>query len=134
MVTTLKKVSPISHYNLFAVTADRLKQDRDAFVRVLAALIEAGDYLRNPKNADRVAQIATVTGRSAADAKPALKGYIDMEFWPKGTDGLTREKIESVIKTQAAIGGIKPGKVPVTYDQLVDPSVWKDALARTKAR
>ncbi|HLQ26127.1 MAG TPA: ABC transporter substrate-binding protein [Acidiferrobacterales bacterium] len=134
VITTLKKVNPISHYNLYAVTADRLKQDRNAFVRLLAALIEAGDYLRDPKNADRVAEIATVTGRSAAEAKTALKAYIDMDFWPNRTDGLTRQNIESVVKTQAAIGGIRPGKTPVTYDHLIDPSLWKDALALTKAR
>ena len=133
-VITLKKVNPISHYNLYAVTADRLKQDRDAYVRLLAALIDAGDYLRDPKNADRVAEIATVTGRTATEAKPALKGYIDMDFWPNRTDGLTRQNIESVIKTQVAIGGIRPGKTPVTYDQLIDQSLWKDALTLTKGR
>jgi len=133
-VVTLKKVHPISHYNLVAVTAERLAQDRDAFVRLLAGLIDANNYLRDPKNADRVAEIATVTGRSAAQAKQALKGYIAMDFWPNGTDGLTKENLESVVKTQVAVGGIKPGKTPVSYDKLVDRSLWKDALALTKAR
>lgn len=133
-VISLKKVHPVSHYNLIAVTAERLAQDRDAFVRVLAGLIDANNFLRDPKNADRVAEIATVTGRSAAQAKQALKGYIAMDFWPNGTDGLAQENLESVIKAQVAVGGIKPGKTPVAYERLVDRSLWKDALALTKPR
>jgi hypothetical protein len=30
------------------------------------------------------------------------------------------------------IGGIKPGKEPVSYDRLVDHTVWKEANALVK--
>jgi NitT/TauT family transport system substrate-binding protein len=134
VVTTMKQVSPINHYNLFVVRADKLKANRDAFVRMLAGFIDAGNFIRDPKNFDKVAEIATVTGRSAAEAKNVLPEFIAIEFWPNGNDGLSREKIERVTQGQKALGGIKEGKTPVAYDALVDPSLWRDALALTKKR
>jgi hypothetical protein len=89
--------------------------------------------MRDPKNRDRVAEIATVTGRSPAEAKDALGKYLDLEFWPDGTDGLDPKKVEAEIKEQVAVGAIQPGKTPVTYDKLVDRSVWQDAVALTRA-
>jgi len=134
VVTTLKEVNPVSHYLLLVTRSDKLAQNRDALVRLLAGLIDAGSYMRDPKNADRVAEIATVTGRSQAEAKPALKKYLDMEFWPNGHAGLARKNLESVTKTQVAIGGIKPDKTPVTYERLTDPTLWRDAAAMAKSR
>ncbi|MGE5145835.1 MAG: ABC transporter substrate-binding protein, partial [Candidatus Eiseniibacteriota bacterium] len=46
VVTTMKQVAPINHYNLFVVRADKLKAERDAFVRMLAAFIDAGTFIR----------------------------------------------------------------------------------------
>jgi NitT/TauT family transport system substrate-binding protein len=134
IVTTMKEMSPVSHYNLFAVRADRLAAKREAFVRMLAAFIDAGHFLRDPKNADRVAEIATVTGRTPQEAKAALQQYIALEFWPNGDDGMDHDAIESVIKSQKESGGIRAGRTPVAFAQLVDASLWRDALALTKAQ
>ncbi len=133
VITTLKQVNPVSHYLLLVVRNDKLAQNRDAFVRLLAGLIDAGNYMRDPNNADRIAEVATVTGRSKAEAKSALKKYVDMEFWPNGHAWLTRKNLESVIKTQVVIGGIKPDKTPVSYERLTDPSVWRDARSMAKS-
>jgi NitT/TauT family transport system substrate-binding protein len=134
VVTTLKEVKPVSHYNLFAVRADKLAQNRDRYVRVVAALIDAEAFMRDPKNADRVAQIAGVTGRTPPEAKDSLKKYLAIEFWPNGTDGLTEKNVDVEIKTQVAVGGIQQGKEAPTYAKLVDRSVWKDALELTKKK
>ncbi len=134
VVTTLKEVKPVSHYNLFAVRADKLAQNRDRYVRVIAALIDAEAFMRDPKNADRVAKIAAVTGRSVPEAKDSLKKYLALEFWPNGTDGLGEKNIESEIRTQVVVGGIQQGKEAPTYAKLVDRSVWKDALELTKKK
>ena len=133
-IRTMKAVSPINHYNLFAVRADKLAEKRDAFVRVIAAFIEAGDYLRDPKNLDRVAEIAAVTGRTPEEVKNVLPQFIAIEFWPNGNDGMTREKLESVIRGQKALGGIKADRTPVAYEKLVDTTVWRDAVALTKKK
>lgn len=134
VVTTLKEVKPVSHYNLFAVRADKLAQNRDRYVRVIAALIDAEAFMRDPKNADRVAQIAAVTGRSVREAKDSLKKYLALEFWPNGTDGLTEKNVDVEIRTQVAVGGIQQGKEAPTYAKLIDRSVWKDALELTKKK
>ena len=130
IIRAIDQARPISHYNLVAARADKLKADRDRYVRVVAALIDAARYMYDPKNWDRVAQIATVTGHTKAEAKAALKQFLAIEFWPKpGSDGLDRKRIEAEIAIQAKVGGIKPGNTPVTYDQLVDRTIWRDAAA-----
>ncbi len=132
VVSSFKDVSPLTHYNLIICTTDHLKQKRDAYVRALAGWIDATKYMLDPKNADRVAQIATATGRSAKLSKEALSKLYRIEFWPAGHDGLAKANLEKVIAVEKEIGGIKPGKQPVNYDRLVDRSVWKDANALVK--
>jgi NitT/TauT family transport system substrate-binding protein len=134
VVTTLKEVKPISHYNLFAVRADKLTQNRDRYVRVVAALIDAEAFMRDPKNADRVAEIAKVTGRTATEAKESLKKYLAIEFWPNGTDGLGEKNLDVEIRAQVAVGGIQQGKEAPAVAKLIDRSVWTEALALTKKK
>jgi hypothetical protein len=64
--------------------------------------------------------------------KEALKSFLAIDFWAAKDDGLPRNKIESVAKLMKKIGAIKPDKEPVTYENLVDTSVWKDANAMVK--
>jgi NitT/TauT family transport system substrate-binding protein len=132
VLASFREVNPLSHYNLIVVKRERLKQRRDAYVRALAAIVEAVRFAYDPRNAGRVAQIATVTGRTAKLAGKILPRLQKIEFWPARTDGLSRDNIESVVKVEQQLGGIRPGKTPVSYDQLVDGSVWKDADALLK--
>ncbi|HXP73086.1 MAG TPA: ABC transporter substrate-binding protein [Stellaceae bacterium] len=127
VITTLKQVSPVSHYLTLVARADKLQEKRDAYVRTLAALIDAGRFMRDPRNLDAAAKIAAVIGHSEAENKLSIVGYNELEQWPNGTDGLQRDKIEAVIATQVKLGGIKSGNAPVTYEQFTDESLWKDA-------
>ena len=127
VITTLKQVSPVSHYLTLVARADKVQEKRDAYVRTLAALIDAGRFMRDPKNLDATAKIAAVTGHSEGENKTSIVRYNELEQWPNGTDGLQREKIEAVIATQVKLGGIKPGTTPVTYEQFVDESLWNEA-------
>jgi ABC-type nitrate/sulfonate/bicarbonate transport system substrate-binding protein len=131
-IVTMKAVKPVSHYDLLVVRKDKLAANRDKFVRVVAALNEAEAFMRDPKNADRVAQLAAPTGRTPAEAKDSLKKYIDLEFWPKNEDGLTEKNIEAEIKTQATVGGIQAGKPVPTAESLIDRSLFRDAAALGK--
>jgi NitT/TauT family transport system substrate-binding protein len=128
IVTRMKDSKPVSHYDLLIMRKDKLEKNRDKAVRIVAALIEAERYMRDPKNADRVADMAKPTGRNHNDAKDALKKYLDLEFWPKDGAGLTPANIEAEIKTQTAVGGIKKGNTPPTVEGLTDPSIYKDAI------
>ena len=131
-ISSFKQVNQLSHYLTVVATADNLKQKRDAYVRMVAGLIDATKYMLDPAHADRVAKIATVTGRTPKLAKEALPKFEAISFWPVGNDGLTQKNLEAVVATEKEIGGIKPGKTPVTYDRLVDRSIWKDASARAR--
>jgi ABC-type nitrate/sulfonate/bicarbonate transport system substrate-binding protein len=129
-VTTLlamKATNPTSHYLVAVGRQDRVKDNRDGFVRVLAALIGAGRFMQDAKNADRVAAIASPTGHNKEIAKAALKQFNDMSFWAVEDDGLDRTKLDAVIAVQAKVGGITAGKEPVKYERLVDPTIWRDA-------
>lgn len=132
IVTTLSKTVPTSHYLLGVARKDRLAAQRDAFVKMLAGLIEAGRFMSDPKNADAVAAIATVTGRSQEIAKGALKRYLEIGFWAVADDGLEQKKLDAVTADLVKIGNIKPGKTPPSYARLVDRSVWRDANALVK--
>jgi ABC-type nitrate/sulfonate/bicarbonate transport system substrate-binding protein len=129
VISTIDEVDPHSHYNLLVTTRKNLAAKRDGYVRAVAALQQAARYISDPKNADRVAKIATVTGRSEKVAKEALRNFVHIDFWTSHGDGLTRANLEKTVKTEQELGGIKAGKEPVSYERLVDRSVPRDASA-----
>jgi ABC-type nitrate/sulfonate/bicarbonate transport system substrate-binding protein len=128
-IMSLTKANPNGHYLLFAVNRKKLQANRDAYVRVMAALIEAAKFIHDPKNADEVAQIATVTGHPADVSKATIQPLIDIDYWPIDHDGMDRGRLERLTGILQKTGAIKPGSAPVSYDRLVDQSVWKDAMA-----
>ncbi len=132
VISSLKEVNPLSHYLILVATKDNLEKKRDAYVRMVAGLIDATKYMLEPRHADRVAQIAMVTGRTSKLAKETLPRFAGISFWPVGNDGLTKSNLEAVVTVEKDIGGIKPGKTPVSYERLVDRTVWKDASALVK--
>jgi len=129
VISSIKDVDPHAHYNLLVTTRKNLQSRREPYVRVVAALMQAARYIEDPKNADRVAKIATVTGRSEKVAKDAVTSLAQLDFWTARGDGLTRANLEKAVKTEQDLGGIKPGKEPVAYERLVDKSVARDASA-----
>lgn len=133
-ILTQKQIRPVDHYLLLTVHQDRLAKDRDAFVGMVAGLIEAERFMRNPANRARVAEHAKPTGRSGEIAANALKAYVDMEFWPHDKDGLGRKNLELVGQIQKKVGNIKGDKMPATYTRIVDTTVWRDAFARVNKK
>ena len=134
VIAKMEELSPGQHYLVLAVRADNLAKKRDAMVRLVAALRDTAAYMADPKNADKVAKMAAPTKREPADAKAALKTYNSMTYWPIKTAGLDKAAVQKAIDQQVAAGkasegksGIKPDKTPVTYDQLVDLTIWSAA-------
>src|SRR5262249_24950668 len=105
---------------------DKLAQNRDAFVRTVAALIDAERFMRDPANADKVAQDAAPTGRSPEFAKKSLKEYLEIEFWPNENAGLGREHLGAGGKGKRARANIKDNKTPPASASCVDPWVGRD--------
>jgi ABC-type nitrate/sulfonate/bicarbonate transport system substrate-binding protein len=132
ILLAMKKTNPTSHYLMLVIRKDNLAKNRDAVVRTVAGLIEAAHFMQDPKNADAVADAAAQTGHSKEVNKLALKEFLAIDFWAAKDDGLPRKKLEAVAALMKKIGAIKPDKTPVTFDQLVDASVWKDANAMVK--
>jgi ABC-type nitrate/sulfonate/bicarbonate transport system substrate-binding protein len=127
-----KDSRPVDHYLFLVAHRDEVAKNRDAYVRIVAALIDAERFMRNPANHEKVAKHAAPTGRSGKIAMQALKDYIAMEFWPKEHNGLARKNIEVVGKIMVKVGNIKGGKQPAPYDRIVDTSIWNDAIKLAK--
>ena len=132
MLLAMKKTNPTTHYLMLVARKDNLAKNRDAIVRAVAGLIEAARFMQDPKNADAVADAASITGHSKEISKAALKQFLAIDFWAAKDDGLPRNKLEATAKLMKKIGAIKPDKEPVSYENLVDTSVWKDANAMVK--
>lgn len=132
VLLAMKNTNPTSHYLMLVVRKDNLAKNRDAIVRALAGMIEAARFMQDPNNADAVADAAAGTGHTKEVNKAALKQFLAIDFWAAKDDGLPRNKLEATAKLMKKIGAIKPDKEPVTYENLVDTSVWKDANAMVK--
>src|SRR5690242_17419398 len=132
VLLAMKNTNPTSHYLILIARKDKLAANRDAYVRALAGMIEAAHFMQDPKNADAVAEVATVTGHNKEVNKLALQEFLKINFWAVKDDGLPKDKIDAVSALMKKIGAIKPDKEPVTYEQFVDPSVWKDANGMVK--
>src|SRR5215469_189712 len=132
VLLAMKNTNPTSHYLIMVIRKDNLAKNRDAIVRTVAGMVEAAKFMQDPKNADAVAEIASVTGHNKEVNRAALKSFLDIDFWAAKDDGMPRNKIEAVAALMKKIGSINPDKEPVSYDKFVDASVWKDANAMVK--
>jgi NitT/TauT family transport system substrate-binding protein len=135
IIKSLPLTNPDNHNLVLTVRKDKVAEKRDAFVRMVAGIIQAARFMADPSNADRVADIiAPVTGRDKAIAKAALKRYLDFGLWAINDDGMDTKKLTTFIAEQVNSGNIKPGKTPPNVDQLIDASVWRDANAMVSAQ
>jgi ABC-type nitrate/sulfonate/bicarbonate transport system substrate-binding protein len=132
ILLTMKTTNPTSHYLVLVARKDNLAKNRDVMVRAVAGMIEASQFVQDPRNADAVADAALITGHNKAVNKAALKEFLATDFWATKDNGLPRDKIEATTALMKKIGGINADKEPVAYDALVDASVWKDAKAMVK--
>jgi NitT/TauT family transport system substrate-binding protein len=134
IVIDLNDVTPVNHYLTMVTTRDRAQKQKDSLVKVIAALIEAERFLRDPANADKVAQSAAPTGRTVADARAAVGEYIKIGFWPKDDFGLNQQQFDAVVNVQKRVGGIKEGATPVTLERFANRSLWEEAMKLVDAR
>jgi NitT/TauT family transport system substrate-binding protein len=129
VISTIAKASPDSHFAMIVARRKDLEADRQAYVKLVAGLIEAARFLADAKNDDRAAALAGPTGRTQSESKGGVQQYREIGFWPAKDDGLGRAKLEALTQIQVKNGAIRPDKTPVSYDRLVDPTIWRDAAA-----
>jgi NitT/TauT family transport system substrate-binding protein len=128
-IVDINDVAKINHYLALVATKKMVGEKRADLVKIVAALIEAERFIRDPKNIDVVAKAAAPTSRSVTDAKWAIEQYVKMEFWPR-EHGLKKENVDSIIATQKRVGNIKGEPVP--YEKVVDLSIYQEALKLVK--
>ena len=104
ILLAMKTTNPTSHYLIMVARKDNLAKNRDAIVRTVAGMIEAARFMQDPKNADAVAEIASITGHNKEVNKAALKAFLDIDFWATKDDGMPRDKIEAVAALMKKIG------------------------------
>ena len=127
IIKTVRESNPASHNLIVVATKDDIAKKRDGFVRMMAGLIAAARFMADPKNADRVATIAAVTGRDHAIALSAVKDYVKYGLWAVDNDGMDQKQIEDFIAFQVKTGNIMDSKTPPSYAQMIDPTIWRDA-------
>ena len=117
---------PNTMYEIYGVQKSKLPQLRDALVRFDAAQIATLNWMFDPANADKVAQLGTVVGDSEATMKAAMEQYKQVGFWTLDGPGMPEANIAQMIKGQVAAGNVQAGKAPNAAD-LIDTSIYADA-------
>jgi NitT/TauT family transport system substrate-binding protein len=128
-LTTAVKMAdavPNTMYEMYGTTKSNLAKKRDAFVRMIAAQTAAIQWMNDPKNADAVAQDATVTGDKKSDLLTAMAQYRQLNFWTSSDAALPELNITKTIKGQVAAGNVDAAKAP-KYADIVDLTVFTDA-------
>jgi NitT/TauT family transport system substrate-binding protein len=114
-------------YEMYGTTKSDLAKKRQAFVKMIAAQIATIKWMNDPANADAVAQYGTVVGDSKSVMLNAMAQYRKLDFWSTTSSGLPAKNILNTIQTQIAVGNLKAAQAP-TVSQIVDPSIYQDAL------
>ena len=132
-VVDINDVQKVNHYMAMSTTQKTPRRQSRHLCSRAGGLIEAERFMRDPKNADKVAQ-GGEPRPAAASMKPNGRSttYVKMDFWPKDNAGLTKENIESIIAAQKRVGGIRPDATPVAYERFANTSVYADALKMVK--
>lgn len=126
VISLVKDVNPNTHYVLQVATTDYIEQNRDAVVRLTAAYIEANEFVRDPANSERFAEIASKYNKQPVEvAQEAVELFLDFGFWPEGS-GLDEQKVMGVVQEQIDAGAITEADAP-TYQDLIDPSIYDEA-------
>lgn len=125
-VMSMATAVPNTMYEVYGVQKSKVAQLRPALVRFDAAQIATLNWMFDPANADKVAQLATVVGDSEATMKIAMQQYQQMGFWTLDGPGMPLANMDTMIKGQVAAGNVKADKAP-TAASLVDTSIYADA-------
>ncbi len=126
IVMKMSETSPSTMYEMYGVLKSNLAKNRKAFVDMVAAQIATLNWMADPANLDKVAQLGTVVGDPADVMKTAMQQYLAMGFWTLNGSGMPQANVEKMIHTQIAVGNLTSSNAPA-YAQIVDESVYADA-------
>jgi NitT/TauT family transport system substrate-binding protein len=126
VVMKMSQTNPNTMYEMYGVLKSDLAKNRKAFVGMVAAQIAALNWMADPANIDKVAQLGTVVGDPADVMKTAMQQYLTMGFWTLNGSGMPQANVENMVHAQVAVGNLTASSAP-SYGQIVDQSVYTDA-------
>lgn len=121
-----------SYYSAFMVQKKYLASDagKTATVRTVAAYILARSWIMDQANWNAFAALtAKAQGIPESAALTGIQLLQKIPFWEPG-NGMNQQNIESEIQNEVKGGNIKA--TPPTYDQVVDQTIYPEALAMAK--
>jgi ABC-type nitrate/sulfonate/bicarbonate transport system substrate-binding protein len=121
------------HYTMYVANTAALERNRDGFVRMVAALAEAAEFMNDPDNLDDIVELLAGEVVPQTDHElvgTILQDFLAMEQWALGENGLNETYIANSIEQQAEMGNI-PEAYPA--GELIDTSVWDDAWQLVEA-
>lgn len=125
-VIRMSQAVPNTMYEMYGTTKSDLAKKRSAFVKMIAAQIDTINWMNDPANADKVAQLATVVGDSKQSLLASMAQYRQLNFWSSTDAALPKTNIDNAIQAQVAAGNVKADKAP-KYEQITDLTVYRDA-------
>ncbi len=127
VVSRLWEVLPKWWYSGYAVTDQKIQQNRPMLVDFETAIIRAGRFMY--QNRDRTIEVGVQQTNEPRDA--VERAYDDLAaggIWAVN-DGMPRDMIEYTLDKQVELGMLQANRRP-TYDQIVDRSMADEALQR----
>jgi NitT/TauT family transport system substrate-binding protein len=126
VIMKMTQTSPDTMYEMYGALKSDLAKKHQAFVDMVAAQIATLNWMTNPANLTKVAQLGTVVGDPADVMKTAMQQYFAMGFWTLNGSGMPQANVENMEHAQVAVGNLTASSAP-SYAQIVDQSVYAEA-------
>lgn len=124
----LWEVVPDWHYAGYAAPQEILEEKRDAIVAFTAANIAANRFMQDSANKEAVLDTAEeITGLNREILSETYDTFLADDLFPDD-NGYPEEMVDFTADQQVELGNISEDKKPA-YDDLVDTSIFEDALA-----
>jgi NitT/TauT family transport system substrate-binding protein len=124
-LVNLWEVVPDWHYAGYAAPQEIIDRKRDALVRFVAANIAAKEFMSDPDNKDAVLDVAEEqTGLSRDILSETFDIFLEDEIYPTD-NGYPQQMVDFTAEQQVVVGNVEEAP---SYESLVDPSIYEDAL------
>ncbi len=134
-IATPDALEKTMQYTMLLASKKAIAENREGLVRFLEAWILTQNMMSSPSPSDLVA-VATSAAKGTGDefgvAMNAIRHYQQIGYWANN-DGLPETQVMSQLDKMAKGGTVK-GKEKPTYDQIVDKSLYAEALKRVEAK
>jgi len=122
------------HYGVLLASKKAISENKEGLIRFIEGWILAQNMMSSPAAADKVA-FATAAAKANGDdfdvALAAINDYQAIGYWVNN-DGLDESQMMSQLDKLVKGGTVKAAQKP-TYDNIVDKSLYAEAMQRVEA-